>query len=160
MTLLPIAGLDKFMYALKHHEQVFGPPWKEGMLAIGSAVGLEGQRGAPVRQVNGGRLQASVKGAVQKAAFPKWVAARVSARTPKPTGTWASFRARSTASSATRRLSGRGGYPYGLLLEYSPRHRHYYWLHKAMDNATGRIPGIFDSVGRKITALWESYAHK
>ena len=167
-TLLPIAGLDRYQRALKHYRDVFGPPWLEGLRSVATVIGLAGQRGAPQAQKSkqppGKQLHARIKGAAVKQITARgmgWVAVRVSARTAKPSGrTWKAVRATSTASRATQRLSGKGGYPYGLLLEYSPRHGHRYWLHNAMDKASGSVQPIFDGVGRKITALWEGYAHK
>ena len=154
--LLPIAGLADYIRVCRNYQEVFGPPYKAAMLAVGSALGLAGQREAPVRT---GRLQARVKGAVQKSAFPKWAAVRVSARTAPPKGGWKAFRARSGASKATRRASGKGGYPYAFVLEYRTNSVHHHWLHNAMASATRSLQPLFDRAGSDINRIWESYSN-
>ena len=123
-----VSGLNALRRFLSPPDNLYGPPWKDGMEAIAKKSRLSAVSAAPSRT---GKLRSSIRDRVQKNVFPTWVA--VDAR-----------------AAAKKR------YPYPRLLEYSNKHHHVGWLSDALNKVWRTVESDLNKIADAIARRWES----
>ncbi len=128
VDIIGLAELRKLMTG----DDLYATAWRSGMTKLASQAGLAALGHAPVggaKDPHAGRLQASIRTAVQNRPFPQWAVVRVNARAAK-----------------------RYGYP--RLLEFSPKHHHKEWLLKAVRQVWAGADLVLNEIGEKIARRW------
>ena len=121
VDMIGLAELRRLMTG----NELYAGPWRSGMTRLASQAGLSAQHGAPVAT---GKLQGSIRAAVQNRPFPLWAAVRVRAR--------------------------RRGYPYPRLLEFSPKHQHREWFLRALRTVWAGADTVLNDIGAQIARKW------
>ena len=123
-----VAGLNELLRLIEPPSNLYGEPWREGMMALARKGEIAAKFAAPVKT---GWLKSHIRGVVQRKPMPKWVAIRSRGTNPH-----------------------RRGYPYPRLLEFSPKHHHQGWFSGVKETIIAQVDAALSQISRGILERW------
>lgn len=125
---IEIEGYAALMRKLRPPENLYAKAWRDAMEEVGRLGAEQARKTAPRGAT--GNLVAGISYKVQKSPVPRYVVIK----------------------NTTRRKK----YSYPTLLEYSPKHHHFGWMRKAIDQVMSRADQILSKAARAIERKWGS----
>lgn len=144
-----VTGLKELLRVIDPPTNLYGEPWKAGMVSLAQRGESLEKATAPYRT---GYLQRHIKGVVQKSPLPKWVAIR--SRGVSQQAKYGKTGRRLKATKILRTAKYPKGFPYPRLLEFSPKHHHQGWFSNVRGAIASGLDATLSQISTGIIRKW------